>query len=74
MSLLDELTAPQPTAEPRTRIAAILLKVSPDEQTALFKALGDPDWTHERLAEVLTAQGHPVSEASVRRYRKAHKL
>ena len=74
LSLLDELTAPQPTAEPKSRIAAILLAVSGPEQQALNDALRSLDWTHERLAEVLTAQGHPVSEASVRRYRKAHKL
>ena len=74
MSLLDELTAPLPAPEPRSRIAAILLAVSGPEQQALNDALRSPDWTNERLAEVLTAKGYPVSESGVRRYRKAHKL
>ena len=74
MSLLDELTAPLPTPEPRSAIAAILEKVPGPEQQALKDALRSPEWTNERLAEVLTASGHSVSESSVRRYRKAHKL
>lgn len=70
MSLLDELTAPVPRATPKSKIAAILQKVSGPEQQALVDALTSPDWTNERLAEVLTASGHPVAEASVRRYRR----
>lgn len=74
MSLLDVLTAPIPRTEPKSKVAAILLAVTPEERAALEKALRDPEWTHERLAEVLTDKGYPVAEASVRRYRKAHKL
>jgi hypothetical protein len=74
LSLLDELTAPQPEPAPRSKVTAILLELEGEVQAALLTALEDPDWTHERLAEVLTAQGHYVSASSVRRYRKAHKL
>lgn len=68
MSLLDAL---QTKPEPKNKVAAILLKLSPEEKAALETALKSPEWTHERLAAVLTASGHEVSESSVRRYRKA---
>lgn len=74
LSLLDELTAPLPQPEPRSRITAILLALEGKEQAALMTALESPEWTHERLAEVLTASGHSVSASGVRRYRKAHQL
>jgi hypothetical protein len=54
-------------------MASILLKVTPEEQAALETALRGSEWTHEGLAELLTAQGHSISEASVRRYRRASK-
>lgn len=71
MSLLEALKNKPDAPEPRTRIAAILLKLDHEEQAALETALRDPAWTNEGLADLLTASGHPVSEASVRRYRKA---
>jgi hypothetical protein len=74
LSLLDALTAPQTKPEPRSKIAALLEKVSGPEQQALKDALRSPEWTNERLSEVLTASGHSVSESGVRRYRKAHQL
>ena len=67
MSLLEAL---KDTPEPKSRVAAILLKVTPEEQTALETALRSPEWTHEGLARVLTDSGHKISEASVRRYRR----
>lgn len=74
MSLIDALNNKPAPKEPKSRIAAILLALKPEEQAALETALRSPEWTNEGLADVLTDQGHPVTEASVRRYRKAHKL
>ena len=73
MSLIDALTAPKPGPEPKSRMAQILLAVTPEEQEVLEIALRGREWTNEGLAELLTAQGHSISEASVRRYRRASK-
>lgn len=73
LSLIDALTAPKPGPEPKSRVAQILEKVTWDEREALEAALRGSEWTHEGLAELLTAQGHSVSESSVRRYRRASK-
>jgi hypothetical protein len=55
-------------------MAAILLAVTPSEQAALKDALSKPsEWPHEALASVLADSGHPISEASIRRYRKGLK-
>lgn len=70
MSLLEAL---QDKPEPKSRVAAILLAVTPAEQKALEEALRDPEWPHEALASVLTDSGHEISEASIRRYRKGLK-
>ena len=70
LSLLDALKNTPEPKEPKSKIAAILLAVSHEEQASLVAALTSPEWTHERLAEVLTDSGHPVAEASVRRYRR----
>jgi hypothetical protein len=67
LSLIEALKTPP---EPKSRVAAILLKVGEEERLALFEALGDRTWTHQALADVLTGAGHKVSEASVRRYRR----
>ena len=68
LSLIDALKTPPP---PRHRIDAILAEVSGPEQQALRDALSAPEWTHQALADVLTDSGHKISEASVRRYRRA---
>ena len=67
MSLLECLKEPP---EPKSRMAAILLAVTPEEREALQEALRSPEWPHEALASVLTDSGHKISEASVRRHRK----
>ena len=67
MSLLEAL---KDTPPPKRKVDAILDAVTSDERVALKEALGDSTWTHERLAEVLSEQGHPVSESSIRRYRR----
>ena len=67
MGLLESLEKHPP---PRKKIAAILLELEEDERVAVFEALGSTEWPHQAIADVLTDSGHPVSEASVRRYRK----
>ena len=70
LGLLELLGAPP---EPAKRIDAILATLTLEEQAALRTALGSPQWTHQALADVLSDSGHPISEASIRRYRKASK-
>ena len=70
MELLDALDNPP---ERRTRVDAILAKLTEEEQQALQEALRSPEWPHDALARVLRDQGHGISEASIRRYRRGLK-
>lgn len=69
MSLIDTLKE-APGLKPKSRVAVILLELPDAERAAVETALRDPEWPHEGLARVLTAQGYPVTEASIRRYRR----
>lgn len=69
LSLLEALKD-TPVRKSKTRMAEILLVITPAEQEVLEAALSGDVWTHQALADVLTQQGHPVSEASVRRHRR----
>lgn len=68
MSLLDALKD-KPTPA-RRKIDTILSRVNKDEKLALEEALRSPEWSSAALASTLTAIVSPVSESSVRRYRR----
>lgn len=67
MNLLDALKDPPVAGR---KIDAILSKATEEEREALLKALSSPEWPSDALARTLTATVSPVSESSVRRYRK----
>jgi hypothetical protein len=57
-------------AEMPNRIDEILGELNPGEARALLAALGDPEDSGRRIADVLTRHGYSVSKTTVNEARK----
>jgi hypothetical protein len=64
---LTERFAEEPPASCKVR--AILEALPRDDSEAVNKALSNPRWSSIRIAQILTAEGHPVGRSTVQAHR-----
>jgi len=71
MTLFDRLqTLHDESTTTRSKIDLILLQLDPKTRAGLEEILRNPAVSHTAIAETLTEEGYPVSESTVRRYRR----
>lgn len=54
------------------KVCNVIKQVDIKDRNAIIKSLPDQDITNEDLAIILTNNGFPVSEASIRRHKKGN--